>query len=113
MIMGFVLIILSFFSIRLEASVIRGEVSSPKECQTSGRTMVWLSLPNDDFKQRLLLMHTLVPDRGSFEFYVKPGAYRIMASNEKGCEFQQVINMDQENKDIKIKLVSPKVEKKP
>ncbi len=106
-------ILFFLLSTQLYATVIRGDVSSEKACLTKDRAMVWLSLPEDDFKQRLLLMHTLVPERGSFEFYVKPGKYRLMASNEKGCEFKQDITVDQANQEIKVRLKPIVMEKKP
>lgn len=67
--------------------------------------MVWLSLDKDDYKERLLLMHTEVPVGGSFQFYLKPGAYQVRASDEKGCEFFQRIRVNDSLKDIKVKMV--------
>ncbi len=48
--------------------------------------MVWLSKIAEEFQQKELLMHTLVPVNGTYEFYVIPGQYRIEVSTEKGCE---------------------------
>jgi hypothetical protein len=55
--------------------------------------MVWLSLDKDNYQERLLLMHTEVPNQGSFQFYLKPGAYQLRASNEQGCEFEKKITV--------------------
>lgn len=62
-----------------------GKVESPPTC--SSKAMVWVSLDKDDYQERLLLMHTLVPVGGKFQFYLLPGRYQIRASDEKGCEF--------------------------
>jgi hypothetical protein len=64
---------------------VTGSVISPKGC--GDKVMVWLSLDSDIYKERLLLMHTEVPSKGSFQFFLKPGDYQLRASDEKGCEF--------------------------
>lgn len=87
----FFMTVLLSFSV-WSASGVRGKVSSPKECSTS--VMVWLSLDKDDYKERLLLMHTEVPVGGTFQFYLKPGDYQVRASDEKGCEFFKRIKVD-------------------
>jgi hypothetical protein len=70
---------------------VTGSVRSPKECK--GPVMVWLSLDKDNYNERLLLMHTEVPVQGSFQFYLKPGAYQLRASNEQGCDFEKKITV--------------------
>jgi hypothetical protein len=55
--------------------------------------MVWLSLQAHEFKQQELLMHTLVPVNGTYEFYVVPGQYKVVASTEKGCEEQKNVSI--------------------
>lgn len=66
-------------------STIEGKVDIPAGC--SKKAMVWLSLDKENYKERLLLMHTEVPNKGTFRFYVKPGHYQLRASDESGCEF--------------------------
>ena len=70
---------------------VTGSIRSPKDC--TGPVMVWLSLDKDNYHERLLLMHTEVPAQGSFQFYLKPGAYQLRASNEQGCEFEKKIKV--------------------
>lgn len=70
---------------------VTGSIRSPKGC--SGNVMVWLSLDKDNYNERLLLMHTEVPAKGSFQFYLKPGAYQLRASNEQGCDFEKKITV--------------------
>lgn len=55
--------------------------------------MVWVSLDKENYKERLLLMHTLVPVGGKFQFYLKPGSYQLHASDEKGCSFFEKISV--------------------
>lgn len=55
--------------------------------------MMWLSKDAQDFAKKILLMHTEVPEQGTFDFYVKPGEYLVVGSNEKGCSFQQVVRI--------------------
>lgn len=96
-----------FLSSIANATVIQGEVHSIEECLTD-KTMVWLSPNTTQFKKKILLMHTMVPEKGSFEFYVKPGEYLVAGSNEKGCFFEQVVKIDQLDQQIKIVLQEPK-----
>jgi hypothetical protein len=85
------------------ATGVRGKVASPKDC--SEAVMVWLSLDKEEYKERLLLMHTEVPVGGKFQFYLKPGDYQLRASDEKGCEFFQRISVTTKVSDIEIKMV--------
>lgn len=82
---------------------IKGRVVSPSGC--SKTAMVWVALDKDDYKDRLLLMHTEVPVGGSFQFYLKPGEYQVRASDEKGCEFLQLVKIQQFVSNIQVKMV--------
>lgn len=95
------LIFLSFSA--WSASGVKGKMSSPHGCSKSA--MVWVSLDEDDYKDRLLLMHSEVPVGGSFQFYLKPGAYQVRASDDKGCEFLQRIKVSDLVSNIQIKMV--------
>ncbi len=66
--------------------------------------MVWVSLDKDEYKERLLLMHTEVPVGGTFQFYLKPGNYQIRASDEKGCEFLKRIKVDKNVEQLQVKM---------
>ena len=77
------LFLLSFSA--LGATGVKGVVTSVEGC--SSPVMVWISLDKEDYKERLLLMHTEVPIGGSFQFYLKPGNYQLRGSDEKGCEY--------------------------
>lgn len=66
-------------------STIEGKVLLTSGC--SKKVMVWLSLDKENYKERLLLMHTEVPQGGTYRFYVKPGNYQIRGSDEIGCEY--------------------------
>jgi hypothetical protein len=90
------------------AAVIRGEVQSVPECR-SEKTMVWLALNEKEFKKKLLLMHTLVPERGSFEFYVKSGSYLLTGSNEKGCSWEKVVEIKNEDQFYKVEVSEKKI----
>lgn len=87
----FLLTLLFSFS-AMSASGVRGKVTSIKEC--SSPVMVWLSLDKENYKERLLLMHTEVPVGGTYQFYLKPGEYQVRASDEKGCEFFKRIKVE-------------------
>lgn len=81
---------------------ISGKVEKTEGC--SGKVMVWLSLDKENYKERLLLMHTEVPVGGSFKFYVRPGKYQVRASDESGCEYFQRVSGVQEPV-LKVKMV--------
>jgi hypothetical protein len=85
------------------ADSISGKIASTPGC--SKKVMVWLSLDKENYKERLLLMHTEVPVNGTFKFFVKPGAYQVRASDEAGCEFVQRVNVKERNLNIEIKMV--------
>lgn len=85
------------------ADSISGKVSTVEGC--SKKVMVWLSLDKEDYKERLLLMHTEVPVGGSFEFFVKPGKYQVRGSDEAGCEFLLKVEVTTKNAAIDVKMV--------
>lgn len=100
-------IMLFFLSFPLFAATIRGTVSSTQECQ-SGKAMVWLSKNEKEFTKKELLLHTMVPERGSFEFFVNPGDYLVVASNEKGCAFEQPVRVEEKSLLIHLELSEKK-----
>lgn len=81
---------------------VRGKVSSVENC--SSKVMVWLSLDKENYNERLLLMHTEVPVKGSFQFYLKPGNYQLRATDEKGCEFLKKIKIGNSVLDVPVKM---------
>lgn len=84
-------------------STISGKVELQSDC--SKTAMVWLSLDKENYKERLLLMHTEVPRGGTFRFFVKPGQYQIRGSDEEGCEFLEKISVKAEDVIVSVKLV--------
>ena len=74
-----------FIFTNAHALSIKGRVSAASSCG-EGKVMVWLSKIAEEFQQKELLMHTLVPINGTYEFYVIPGQYRVEVSTDKGCE---------------------------
>ncbi|MFP5386432.1 MAG: hypothetical protein ACLGHN_10160 [Bacteriovoracia bacterium] len=82
---------------------ISGKVASVKGC--SDKVMVWLSLDKDNYKERLLLMHTEVPVGGSFKFYVRAGSYQVRASDKEGCEFFQRVGLKKEDTFVNVRMV--------
>ena len=99
--MLFSLIFMSFSAVA-RSPIISGKVELPQGC--GKKAMVWLSLDKEDYKERLLLMHTEVPHKGTFSFYVKPGSYQIRASDPEGCEFLQRVKVTS-SAEIAVKLV--------
>jgi hypothetical protein len=99
--LAFGLILLSFQA--LAASGVRGRVNSDKGC--SSPAMMWLSLDKDNYKERLLLMHTEVPVGGSFQFYLKPGKYQLRGSDKSGCEYLKRIVVNEKMGSVDVKLV--------
>jgi hypothetical protein len=96
------LLLISFQSLA-STSILSGKVAAQDGC--SKKAMVWLSLDKENYKERLLLMHTEVPVQGSFSFYVKPGNYQVRASDEKGCEFFERVSVRKATQGISIRLV--------
>lgn len=97
----FGLILLSFHA--HAASGVKGIVTSVKSC--SSPVMVWVSLDKDNYKEKLLLMHTEVPVGGSFQFYLKPGNYQIRGSDQAGCEYLKRIVVKDAVGNIEVKMV--------
>ncbi len=97
-------LILYIFISNLHATTIRGKVTASQGCN-SKNVMVWLSTVSDDFVQRTLLMHTEVPNNGSFEFYVKPGDYELRGTSSEGCGFiERVKVLENQKISLKVKL---------
>lgn len=97
-----------FFSLLISSGLladttISGKVSSVAGC--SKKVMVWLSLDKENYHERLLLMHTEVPQGGSFQFYVRPGNYQVRASDESGCEYMEKVSVKEKDHELKIQLV--------
>ena len=82
---------------------ISGKVEKTPGC--SEKVMVWLSLDKDNYKERLLLLHTEVPLGGTFRFHVKPGDYQVRASDQVGCEYMQRLTVKGEDPALKIRMV--------
>lgn len=104
--MKYALISLLFVSNAMAVSIadsISGKVSLTPGC--SPKAMVYLSLDKENYKERLLLMHTEVPQNGTFKFYVKPGAYQIRAGDKEGCEYFQRVLVKESDVDLEIKMV--------
>lgn len=100
----FLLALISNYAMALSMeSTISGKVEAITGC--SKKAMVWLSLDKENYKERLLLMHTEVPQGGSFRFFVKPGDYQVRGSDESGCEFVKKITVRGEDHNVLIKLV--------
>lgn len=101
------LFLLALFSTQAMAlsmeSTISGKVEAISGC--SKKAMVWLSLDKENYKERLLLMHTEVPQGGSFRFFVKPGDYQVRSSDEAGCEFLKKVTVRGEDHNVHVKLV--------
>jgi hypothetical protein len=93
------------FSLHASQSGIKGRVQSSKECE--GAIMVWVSLDKENFQERQLLMHTLVPIGGSFQFYLNPGQYQVRGSDKKGCETTHKVTVGESLVDLSLK-VEPK-----
>lgn len=91
------------FNVFAEGPAISGKLTSTEGC--SKKAMIWLSLDKDEYKERLLLMHTEVPQKGSFRFYVKPGKYQVRASDEVGCEFLKRVDVKENELSFDIVMV--------
>lgn len=104
--MNYVVFVLLFTTSALAVSIadsISGKVGVTEGC--SKKVMVYLSLDKENYKERLLLMHTEVPQNGTFNFYVKPGNYQVRASDESGCEFLQKVTVNERDIFLDVKLV--------
>ncbi len=98
----YLLLFLSFQAVAAELTI-SGKLNAPSDC--SKKAMVWLSLDKENYNERLLLMHTEVPQGGSFKFYVKAGAYQIRASDEAGCEYLKKVQLSAESIDLAVQMV--------
>jgi len=85
------------------ADSISGKVSATPGC--SEKAMVYLSLDKENYKERLLLMHTEVPQNGTFKFFVKPGDYQIRAGDKAGCEFYKKVTVKERDMILDVKMV--------
>jgi hypothetical protein len=82
---------------------IKGKVDIEPACG-SGKAMVWLSKKSNEFAKKELLMHTLVPHKGTFEFYVIAGDYNVEISTEKGCASTRTAYVS--NEDVFLNLAA-------
>jgi len=82
---------------------VSGKVEEVSGC--SPKAMVWLSLDKESYKERLLLMHTEVPAKGTFKFYVKPGKYQIRATDEAGCEYLKRVEVKEREVGLSVMRV--------
>jgi hypothetical protein len=98
----FILLTFDVYAVSI-ADSISGKVATVDGC--SNKVMVWLSLDKEDYKERLLLIHTEVPVGGSFEFFVKPGKYQVRASDKKGCEFLKKVEVKTHNSEVNVQMV--------
>jgi hypothetical protein len=94
-----ILVTISSASLALE---IKGHFRS-STCKTN-KAMIWLSTDSENYKQRQLLLHTLVPKGGTFSFYVKPGSYQVRGSDERGCESLTKVSIKDSDKILNIDL---------
>lgn len=100
----FLCLILCFsFQLLAAETTISGKVLSSSGC--AKKTMVWLSLDKENYHERLLLMHTEVPQGGTFEFYVKPGDYQVRVSDDEGCEYLKKVSIKDRPVSLSIQMV--------
>jgi hypothetical protein len=78
-----ILILVPLFRVTKAQELIHGSVELTENCQD--KAMIWLSHKTKSLGEELLL-HTLVPNKGSFAFSVLPGQYQILASTAQGCD---------------------------
>ena len=99
------LVLFTFMSFQVfaEGPTISGKLLKNDQC--SKKAMIWLSLDKVNYKERLLLMHTEVPQGGTFRFYVKPGQYQIRGSDEIGCEFLKRVEIKEGELNLPIVMV--------
>jgi len=100
--MKFLIFILLIFSAPSWALKINGKFLE-STCSTN-KAMIWLSTDSESYKDRKLLLHTLVPLGGTFSFYVRPGDYQVRGSDEKGCESFAKISIKDTDENLKISL---------
>ena len=105
--MNYRAIILFLLSTPAFALGIRGRVEVEESCR-AGKTMVWLSKNEAEFAKKELLLHTAVPERGTFEFYVLPGDYLVTASNERGCSAERQVRINEKDVVLELELKEKK-----
>lgn len=101
--MRLLLSMMIFMSLAHASVGVKGKLVSPSTC--SQEAMVWLALDKENYKDKLLLMHTLVPAGGTFQFYLKPGDYELRASDSLGCEFLTKLKVKNSVSQVTIKMV--------
>ena len=104
--MKYALLILLFISQAMALSIadsISGKVSATAGC--SEKVMVYLSLDKENYKERILLMHTEVPKNGTFKFFVRPGDYQIRVGDKAGCEFFKKVTVKERDIELVVKMV--------
>lgn len=99
-----VLIVLLFLSqsVFAKTAIVKGRVESVTGC--SDKVMVWVSLDKEEYKERLLLMHSEVPVGGTFQLHLLPGNYQLRASDKLGCETFKRIQVKEGEQNIPLKL---------
>jgi hypothetical protein len=92
------------FSTHLQANDagVKGKVISSSQC--GKKAMVWLSLDESSYEKRLLLMHTMVPVGGTFQFYLKAGEYELRGSDDQGCGFIRKIKIGRSISSVDIRM---------
>jgi len=89
-------------SLFAKTAVLKGKVESVKDC--SDKAMVWVSLDKDNYKERILLMHSEVPVGGTFQVHLLPGNYQLRGSDKVGCETFRRIKVKEGEQNIIIKM---------
>lgn len=98
-----VLFILLFSQLAFaKTAIVKGKVESVTGC--SDKAMVWISLDKEEYKERLLLMHSEVPVGGTFQVHLVPGKYQLRASDKLGCETFRRIQVKEGEQNINLKL---------
>jgi hypothetical protein len=103
--MKYTLLVLLFINNAWSISIgetISGKIEPNSSC--SKKVMVWLALDKMNYKDRLFLMHTVVPQGGTFQFNVKPGDYHVRVTDEIGCEFLQKVSVKNSSPFLSIRL---------
>lgn len=102
--MKLLIFLLTFFvSLPTWSQGISGRVQSMEGC--AKKAMVWLSLDEENREERKLLLHTEVPQGGSYKFYTRSGKYQVRGSDEKGCEFFSRVEVKDDEVIVLVKMV--------
>lgn len=94
------LLIFLSFDLRADSSTISGKILPATGC--ANKAMVWLALDKPNYQDRLLLLHTEVPQGGTFEFYVKPGHYEVRVTDDEGCEYLKKLSIKNSSQYLEI-----------